>query len=108
MRMTHLQRLDNDFLRSQLIQCELVDEPRLGDLRQHTIYQNLEDDLADDVPLSLRCVVFRGKTDLQDVVDGLAYIYLVNDAVRRDSHMGLKVVEEVGKTSSAASGVRGM
>lgn len=59
---THPRRVARVFLRSQLVEQELMNEPRLGHSRYDTARQHLHHDFPDDVSLDFRVVIILGKT----------------------------------------------
>ena len=85
-----------------------MDEPWLGDTREDAAHEHLEDDLAHDVPLCLWLIILCGETRFQDVVDGLAYVHDIDDALWRDGHMRLHLVKELGESGCASGRVGSM
>ena len=70
-----------------------MDEPWLGDSRQHAPRQDLHYDLAHDIPLRLWLVILWWQARLEYMVDSLANVHGIYDTVRGNGHMGLRLVE---------------
>lgn len=94
--------------RAEQVQHNLVYKPRLCHSRDDSSLDDLDKNLAYDVPLGFRLIVFRRQASLENVIKCLSNICFIDYAFCRDSHMRLHLVEKLWQSSSTPCSISGL
>jgi len=95
------------FRRRQQRKDGLVNKPRLRELWDDVVDEDLEDDFRHNVAFHFRLILLWRHTDAKNNVDDLAVVVRVYRSIRKHGRMWLKVREEGWERQRPASGIGG-